>query len=70
METVATDAGVNRFGSLGPAGAPRAGGCAGGPHVRAIRDLDDGVHAARYVDACLSSAETGSWESVEAPRSR
>ena len=30
--------------------------------------LEDGVHAACYVDACLTSARRGAWESVEAPR--
>ena len=68
VETVATDPGVNRFGTwVLPALRERAavpGAACGHP------GLDDGVHAARYVDACLNSAETGSWESVETPRQR
>ena len=67
VETVATDAAVNRFGSyVLPALRERASAPAGSGSEHP--GLDDGVHAACYVDACLKSAETGSWESVEAPR--
>ena len=67
VETVATDAGVNRFGShVLPALRERASTPAGSGSDHP--GLDDGVQAARYVDACLNSAETGAWESVEAPR--
>ena len=69
VETVATDAGVNRFGShVLPALRERVSAPAGARSEHP--GLDDGVHAARYVDACLKSAETGSWATVEAPRQR
>ena len=67
VETVATDAGVNRFGSyVLPALRERAAAPAGAAFGHP--GLDDGVHAARYVDACLQSARSGAWERVEAPR--
>lgn len=67
VETVATDAGVNRFGSyVLPALRERASAPAGADSDHP--GLEDGVHAACYVDACLTSARRGAWESVEAPR--
>ena len=67
VETVSTAEGVNRFGSyVLPALRERAAAPAGARSEHP--GLDDGVHAARYVDACLASALTGAWESVEAPR--
>jgi hypothetical protein len=67
VETVSTAEGVNRFGSyVLPALRERAAAPAGAGSEHP--GLDDGVHAARYVDACLASALTGAWESVEAPR--
>ena len=67
VETVSTAEGVNRFGSyVLPALRERAAAPAGAGSEHP--GLDDGVHAARYVDACLKSALTGAWESVEAPR--
>lgn len=66
VETVATDAGVNRFGSyVLPALRERAAAPAGTASEHP--GLDDGVHAARYVDACLRSARSGAWERVETP---
>ena len=66
VETVATDAGVNRFGSyVLPALRERASTPAGSGSDHP--GLDGGVQAARYVDACLKSAETGSWTTVETP---
>jgi predicted dehydrogenase len=65
VETVATDPGVNRFGSyVLPALRERAAAPAGAASEHP--GLDDGVHAARYVDACLQSARSGAWERVEA----
>jgi hypothetical protein len=67
VEIAATDPGVNRFGSyVLPALRERASAPAGSGSEHP--GLDDGVPAARYVDACLKSALTGAWESVEAPR--
>ena len=66
VETVSTDAAVNRFGShVLPALRERA---AAPGDACEHPGLDDGVHAARYVDACLNSAETGAWATVETPR--
>ena len=66
VETVAADAGVNRFEShVLPALRERAAAPAGAASEHP--GLDDGVCAARYVDACLRSARSGSWERVAAP---
>ena len=60
VETVA-DEEVNRMGCALAAIRERAGGAG---DASEHPGLDDGVHAARYIDACLRSAHSGAWAEV------